>query len=147
SMSTRDSFVYKVKAEREQEKLEKDQRKNQKLISSLLPKDIVERLIISPESVFDSVRNASVCYVSISGFMDEWKENQKQAFQILTEIFNLFDKEIIKNGDYCEKIKSIENNYIYVSGCPKERADHLYRNAILALRFNDLVRQVLHTFS
>jgi class 3 adenylate cyclase len=158
--SSRMAFILNQKSHQEIEKVEKEQKANEALILSALPKPIAERLKSAPESTFDTIQSGSVCFVKVYGFDDALIDSEvhdetveyndrtvkkaEMALFVLDRIFARFD-EIASDND-CEKIKSIGATYMAVCGCPDYTPDHALRIASLALQFQSAAVEVLDEF-
>ncbi|USR92206.1 response regulator [Phormidium yuhuli AB48] len=114
------------------EKLTIEQGKSERLLLSILPKPIAERLKQNPRTIADSFNDVTVLFADIVGFTKLWSRiSPTELVELLNEIFSGFDKLAEKNG--LEKIKTIGDAYMVVGGLPIPREDHAEAIAQMAL--------------
>lgn len=103
------------------------------LLGHILPEPIAERLKARPGArVADSVSQASVMFTDLSGFTPLAKKlGAEQTLDILDDIFTQFDALAAEHG--VEKIQTIGDGYMAVSGVIEPAEDHGARLARLAL--------------
>jgi guanylate cyclase len=78
---------------------------------------------------------ASILFADLVGFTPLTNVlSPHEMVELLNEIYSHFDSLIEKHG--VEKIRTIGDNYMIVSGLPRPRADHAQALARLALEMN-----------
>ena len=88
----------------------------------------------------ESFSEVSVLFADIVGFTEfSAQQDPKTLIQILNELFSNFDSLV--DSLELEKIKTIGDCYMVVSGAPKPRTDHVQAIAELALGIKDAVLQ------
>ncbi len=106
--------------------------RSESLLLNILPLPIANRLKESPGTIADGFDNVSVLFADIVGFTPLSEQYRPDALiQMLNRIFNEFDTISIKRK--VEKIKTIGDAYMLVSGVPEPRTDHCFAVAECAL--------------
>ena len=125
--------------ERAEDAMEEEFDRSESLLTNMLPKPIAARLKKpSTQFIADKFDDASVLFADIAGYT----ERASQTTPVdLVEFLNRFYTEIdrIVERHELEKIKTIGDCYMVVSGVPQPRADHLEALARLALELRDTV--------
>lgn len=112
--------------------LEKMTTENEMLLLNVLPSPIAERLKGGEEPIADEYNQASVLFADIVKFTEmTYKLGGKKMVGLLNQLFDEFDNLTEKYG--VEKVKTIGDNYMAVSGVPMPVADHAVRMADFAL--------------
>ena len=118
---TNKNLEQKVK-ERTQE-LSKLYSENEMLLLNMLPSSIAKRLKSGETFIADSYENVSVIFVDIVNFTSISENLSPKALVAeIHEYFKTFDRIIEQHG--LEKIKTIGDAYLAVSGIPKTTPDH-----------------------
>ncbi len=97
--------------------LQAEQEKSERLLLSILPQPIAERLKQNPHTIADSFAEASVLFADIVGFTEI--SHQRPAIvvvRLLNQIFSSFDA--LAEHHKIEKIKTIGDAYMVVAGVP-----------------------------
>lgn len=104
------------------------------LLRNILPESIADRLKEKPdETIADSCSEASVLFADLVGFTPTARKlGASKIVMLLNEIFTRFDK--IASDLEVEKIKTIGDAYMVVSGLPYPQDDHAERLAVMGLR-------------
>ncbi len=112
------------------------------LLINILPEAIAERLKERPDArVADSVEQASVMFSDLVGFTELSKRlGAARTVALLDHIVTEFDRLAARHG--VEKIKTIGDGYMAVTGVSVPRSDHLPRLARMALGLPDLVERL-----
>jgi adenylate cyclase len=107
------------------------------LLINILPEAIAERLKERPDArVADSVEQASVMFSDLVGFTELSKRlGAARTVALLDHIVTEFDRLAARHG--VEKIKTIGDGYMAVTGVSVPRADHLPCLARMALGLPD----------
>jgi class 3 adenylate cyclase len=109
-----------------------EREKSEKLLLNILPPPIAERLKQKEDIIADSFNDVSILFSDIVGFTTlSSKITPEELVSVLNEIFGRFDTLAEKYG--LEKIKTIGDAYLVVSGLPLPRPDHADALARMAL--------------
>lgn len=116
-----------------------EQSRSEALLLNILPREIAPRLLEGEQNIADAYPQATVLFADIVGFtrLSERLE-PREMVSVLNEVFTHFDDLTEKHG--VEKIRTIGDNYMAVSGVPTPRADHAQALARLALDMRDHIR-------
>jgi class 3 adenylate cyclase len=113
-------------------KVESEKRHSENLLRNILPTEIVTRLRNGETNIADHFEDATVIFADVVGFGKITA--RMKAFEIvacLNQLFSEFDKLAEDTG--IEKIKTIGDNYMAVSGVPTPRPNHARLAAKFAL--------------
>jgi class 3 adenylate cyclase/tetratricopeptide (TPR) repeat protein len=117
----------------------KERKKSEQLLLNILPAKIAERLKKKEHPIADHFKGASVMFIDMADFTSfAADKDPKELVTILNEIFSRFDAIAEKHG--LEKIKTIGDCYMAVSGLPQPRNDHGVAAANMALEVKELVK-------
>ncbi len=113
--------------------LRAEQERSERLLLSLFPKTIADRLKgESPACIADEHAAATILVAEVldfwlvAGSLPPWR-----FIALLNQVFSLFDQLADAHG--VQKIKTIGNSYIAVAGVPEARSDHAKAVAEMAL--------------
>lgn len=114
---------------------------------NILPQSIVDRLKQEPGTITEACDSASILFADIVGFTP-LSENLSpvEMIELLNKIYSHFDNLVERYG--VEKIRTIGDNYMVVSGVPTPRNDHaqaLARLALDMLDFRDGLEPIMDT--
>ncbi|MEM7171327.1 MAG: adenylate/guanylate cyclase domain-containing protein [Pseudomonadota bacterium] len=134
--STKDSLEKLSKSNADlqdkQSELEREKQASDSLLLNILPSVIAKRLKGGETSIADEFPEVSVLFADLVGFTEMTDEmGPYEIVKLLNDIFALFDRRIEDYG--LEKIKTMGDCYMAVSGVPEPRADHARRIADFAL--------------
>jgi class 3 adenylate cyclase len=119
--------------------------KARQLLENVFPMEIVDRLqgLAPGRAIVDHVAEASVLFADIVGFT-EWsaKNSPAEVVRVLNQLFSRFDA--IVDQLKVEKIKTIGDAYMAVSGIPTPNPDHVQTIAELALEMREAVVKYRH---
>ena len=119
--------------------LQVERSKSERLLLNVLPKAIAERLKAGQRTIVDSFIDSTVLFADIVGFTRiASRQSPHRTVQLLNEIFSGFDR-IAEQLDL-EKIKTIGDAYMMVSGVPVMRNDHAEACAAAAFEMLEAVR-------
>ena len=119
--------------------LQIERAKSERLLLNVLPKAIAERLKAGQRTIVDSFIDSTVLFADIVGFTRiASKQSPQRTVQLLNEIFSSFDR--IAEQLELEKIKTIGDAYMMVSGVPVIRNDHAEVCAAAAFEIIEAVR-------
>lgn len=114
---------------------------NEKLLLNILPSEIATRLRSGEQTIADSFPNVAVLFADLVGFTKLSETNgAEKIVQLLNELFSNFDILARKHG--VEKIKTIGDCYMAVSGLPVPRADYAEAMADLALEMIESLKEL-----
>lgn len=109
-----------------------EQEQSERLLLNILPQSIAHRLKQSSGTLAEHFSEASVLFADIVGFTElSTKIPPTEMVELLNKIFSLFDQLAEKHD--LEKIKTIGDAYMVVSGLPMPRQDHALAIADMAL--------------
>ncbi|MEM9245791.1 MAG: adenylate/guanylate cyclase domain-containing protein, partial [Cyanobacteria bacterium P01_F01_bin.153] len=120
--------------------LRKQRQQSERLLLNILPQMIAQRLKKSPGLVADNFSESTVLFADIVGFT-EWasQTNVSELVTVLNKIFSEFD--LLAEKIQIEKIKTIGDAYMAVSGVPIPVKDHAERMAEMALEMQVAIQQ------
>jgi len=103
--------------------IEQKNAENERLLLNILPGAIAERLKEGEKSIADGFAEVTVLFADVVGFT-AFSSNTPAAklVSLLNDLFSRFDAASQRHG--IEKIKTIGDCYMAVSGLPKPRPDH-----------------------
>ena len=111
------------------------------LLLNILPAPIARRLKDNPELIADEHPQVSVLFADIVNFTETSdKMAPTDLVQTLNAAFTRFDALVDKHG--CEKIKTIGDAYMVVSGLPEPRDDHAQAMVALALDMIEVAKDI-----
>ncbi len=131
---------YSKMVERNERELRREKERAEKLLLNIMPKSIFEELkefgVTSPQR-YDE---ASVLMLDFVAFTEMSIADDPAAFVAeLNDMFTNFDRIVEQFG--CERIKTIGDAYMAVSGLPEPTPDHARNIATAALLFMRYLRQ------
>ncbi|HVS90609.1 MAG TPA: adenylate/guanylate cyclase domain-containing protein [Mucilaginibacter sp.] len=131
------AFVVINRAERNLS-IERD--RSESLLINILPGPIAERLKQSPATIADDFEETTILFADIVGFT-KYTETVEPArlITLLNAIFTEFDD--LSDKYRAEKIKTIGDAYMVVSGVPVACGDHAERMADMALDMQHAVER------
>jgi len=128
----RSEFTARRQMEVAYQQLTVEQEQSERLLLNILPQSIAVRLKQSTETLAEHFSEASVLFADIVGFTQlSTQIPPTEMVELLNKIFSLFDQLADKHG--LEKIKTIGDAYMVVSGLPIPRVDHAMAIANMAL--------------
>ncbi|MEL7034586.1 MAG: adenylate/guanylate cyclase domain-containing protein [Cyanobacteria bacterium J06592_8] len=109
-----------------------EQKKSERLLLSILPQPIANRLKEGEVNIADCFAEATILFADIVGFTTlSEKVSPEKLLTILSDIFSDFDH--LCDRYHLEKIKTIGDAYMVVGGLPNPRKDHAEAIAEMAL--------------
>jgi adenylate cyclase len=111
------------------------------LLHAVLPQKIANELRKSDSMIANRHPEVTVLFADIAGFTP-WSSKQEPevVVSLLEKIFSRFDARLSELG--AEKIKTIGDAYMVVSGAPDPRADHAHVIANLALALLEEIKLI-----
>jgi guanylate cyclase len=121
--------------------LELEQARSEKLLLNILPAAIAERLKANDMRIADHYDSVTVMFADLVNFtqMSE-KMPPLQLIDLLSQVFLRFDQLAEKYK--VEKIKTIGDAYMVVSGAPVMHVDHAHRIAEMAFDMKIALQEV-----
>lgn len=117
-----------------------EQEKSERLLQNVLPKEIAAILKDKDETIAEYYDSVSILFADIVGFTVLSDElSPTEMVELLNEVFSHFDSLVAKHN--LEKIRTIGDNYMVVSGAPGPRPDHAQALAYLALEIRAYIDQ------
>ena len=122
--------------------LRREQARSNALLLNILPVAIAERLKTQPNKIIAERHEAvTVLFADICGFTPlTARLDPQQLIALLDKLFSAFDAHASRLG--VEKIKTIGDAYMVVSGLPASRPDHAAATAELALAMMAATQQI-----
>lgn len=125
---------YSNMVERNTRQLEREKERVEKLLLNLMPRSVYEEYktfgVVTPQLY----RNVSVLMLDFVGFTDFTEKNDPTVtLSELNDVFTAFDRISEQFG--VERIKTIGDAYLAVSGMPEAAPDHAAAVANCAVRF------------
>jgi len=121
--------------------LVEERARSDRLLHAVLPQKIANELRHSDRMIANRHPEVTVLFADIAGFTP-WSSAQEPevVVSLLEKIFSRFDARLSHLG--AEKIKTIGDAYMVVSGAPDPRADHAHVIANLALALLEEIQLV-----
>jgi adenylate cyclase len=115
-------------------------RENERLLLSILPQSVADRLKSGDERIADRFEEVTVLFADIVGFTQLAAAMPAHVLvELLNDLFTQFDLAAHELG--IEKIKTIGDAYMAVCGLPEPIADHTERIVKMALRMMEIARE------
>ena len=113
-------------------------RKSEKLLLNILPASIAKRLKAKEENIADDFETATTIFIDLVGFTSFAKDKKaSEVVKLLNKIFHRFDDLV--NKHCLEKIKTMGDGYLAVSGVPDTDTNHCQKAINFALDiYNEL---------
>ena len=125
--------------ERSRELLLLEQAKSEQLLLNVLPQTIAARLKAGEGTIAECYDEASILFADIAGFTPLSAElGVEHVVELLNDIHSAFDAIVKRYG--LEKIRTIGDGYMVVSGVPSPRPDHAHALIDAALEMLAFVR-------
>ncbi len=122
------------------ESLRREQAKSERLLLNVLSDEIAHLLKDDIHTIADYFDAVSIMFADVVGFTRLSAEMAPmEMVSLLNETFSFFDSVVAKFG--LEKIRTIGDNYMVVSGAPKKRIDHAQVLVQAALEMNAFIIQ------
>ncbi len=107
----------------QKEELQREKKKSDELLLSILPKKIAEDLKQSGKSEPELFKNVTVFFSDIVDFTKHASRiKPKNLIRELNEIVRAFDEIMEKH--HCERIKTVGDGYVAVCGMPEANPNH-----------------------
>ncbi len=114
------------------QQLDVEREKSEHLLLSIIPKDIARRLQAGEQTIAERYDNATVLFADLVGFTEYSSQKDPiEVVDVLNSIFSAFD--YFSELHNVEKIKTIGDSYMIVSGIPTPTPHHAIEIANMAL--------------
>lgn len=119
--------------------LQSERAKSERLLLNVLPRAVADRLKAGERTIVDSFMECTVLFADIVGFTRFSSRNSpNRTVHLLNDLFSSFDR--IAEQLNLEKIKTIGDAYMLVSGVPVVRPDHAEICVEAAFEFLEALR-------
>jgi class 3 adenylate cyclase len=133
----RDRFEKQLAEQHELVRIERE--KSERLLLSILPSHVAERLKRQSGTIADGFADVSVMFADVVNFTRMAEElTPNQVVSLLDEVFTRFDALTERFG--LDKIKTIGDAYMVVGGLTGERLNYVDDTADMALEITELTR-------
>jgi adenylate cyclase len=120
--------------------LNHQRQETERLLLSILPESIAERLKRNPETIADSFAEVTVLFADLVNFTAHSHQiSATETVGLLNQIFSEFD--LLAERYQLEKIKTIGDGYMIAGGLPAPKADHAEAVAEMAIAMLKTVEQ------
>src|SRR4051794_10896169 len=120
---------------------EREQARSERLLLNVLPEPVAARLKQGEEPIADAHRDVTVLFADIVGFTPLAERlPAEEVVNLLNRVFGALDDLAADCG--VEKIKTIGDAYMVVSGIPVPRADHAEAIAEMALAMGPAIATI-----
>lgn len=132
---------FQAQKERVMLSLELEQARSEKLLLNILPVAIAQRLKENDMRIADHYASVTVMFADLVNFTQiSEKMPPAQLIDLLSQVFLSFDQ--LAEKFQVEKIKTIGDAYMVISGAPVICADHAHRIAEMALEMKSALNEV-----
>ncbi len=125
---------YSTMVERNTRELEREKERVERLLLNLMPRSVYEEFktfgVVTPQ-LYSDVSVVMLDFVDFTDFAS--RTDPTITLGELNDIFTAFDRIVEQYG--CERIKTIGDAYLAVSGMPEQTPDHATAVAHCAVRF------------
>lgn len=130
-----------VEIREQRDQIQVEQEKSETLLLNILPTSVAEELKVSGTVQAQHYDEVTVCFTDFAGFtLSSESLPAGQLVSALHEYFTSFDEIVEEFG--LEKLKTIGDAYMLVSGLPKPRAAHAVDAVLAALKMVDVVEEL-----
>ena len=128
-----------VKLEETQEKLREEHEKSEMILRNIFPRRIAERLKEGEVMIADRYLQTTLLFSDLVGFTDLTRTMAPhQLVHLLDQLITGFDR--LSEQLHIEKIKTIGDAYLVVSGMPDENTNHAPDICRMALAMQEFMR-------
>jgi guanylate cyclase len=121
------------------------QQRSENLLVNMIPIEIAEQLSESHKLVADHLEQVSILFADIADFSHIASHRSPQELvRLLNDVFTCFDQ--ITSQYQLEKIKTIGDEYMAVSGAPKHNKEHAYLCCTCALEMQTTFQKLADTY-
>ncbi len=132
---------FQAQKERVMISLELEQARSEKLLLNILPAPIAERLKSNDMRIADYYESVTVMFADLVNFTQISEHMPpSQLIDLLSQVFLRFDE--LAEKYQVEKIKTIGDAYMVISGAPVACDDHAHRIAAMAIEMKSGLQEV-----
>jgi class 3 adenylate cyclase len=122
-----------------------EKERSDELLNNILPRVIADRMRMGELMIAEHFEEVTVLFSDIVGFTKlSARTAPQELVKLLNMIFSEYDLIADKHG--LEKIKTIGDAYMVVSGVPLAQMEHARRIALMALEMRDKLLELNQTF-
>jgi len=122
-----------------------EKERSDELLNNILPRVIANRMRLGELMIAEHFGEVTVLFSDIVGFTKlSARTEPHELVKLLNMIFSEYD--VIADKYRLEKIKTIGDAYMVVSGVPLAQIDHARRIALMALEMRDKLLELNHIF-
>lgn len=126
---------------RQRDQIQEEENKTEQLLLNILPAPVAAELRSTGSVAPLAFEDVTVCFTDFVGFtLSSEKLPAAKLVPILNEYFTAFDRIMDRYG--LEKLKTIGDSYMFVSGIPEFRASHAVDAVLAALEIVETVKQL-----
>lgn len=119
--------------------LDAERRRSEQLLLNMLPEPIARRIKQGEQLIADTYPAVTVLFIDLVGFTTlAARMSAEELVRLLNEIFTAFDTVLRRHN--VEKIKTIGDGYMAVSGAPQSTAEHAQCAAYTALELLETMK-------
>lgn len=124
-----------------EQKLEAEQLKTDQLLLNILPESVANRMKNGEQNIVDHYSQVSVMFCDIAGFTKMAAQiSPQELVKLLNLTFSHFERICEKHQ--VEKIKTVGDAFVAVSGAPEEDPKHAHKIADAALEIIESVKSI-----
>ncbi|MBM10340.1 MAG: hypothetical protein CMF69_12385 [Magnetovibrio sp.] len=124
-----------------QQELKQEKERSDQLLLNILPAAIADELKKTGKVDPRFYNSASIMFSDFSGFTKLSEQMEpKSLIDLLNQYFTVFDSVVDKHG--LEKLKTIGDSYMCVSGLPAETRGHAIRVCLASLEIQDYMNRM-----
>lgn len=132
---------FQAQKERVMASLAVEQSRSDKLLLNILPFAVAERLKKNDMRIADHYESVTVMFADLVNFTQISEKMQPiQLLDLLSQVFSRFD--ILADKYEVEKIKTIGDAYMVISGAPVTCVNHAHRIAQMAVEMHTVLKDV-----
>lgn len=114
---------FRSRLDLERETIRQRDEERTKILHAVVPQHIVERLMSGEPRIADRLANVTILFVDVVGFSEiSTSRSPEDLVHWLETLFTALDNVFSQYG--CERIKTIGDSYMAISGATKQTEDH-----------------------
>ena len=130
-----------VEIREQRDEIHRQERKGHSLLLNILPETVAEELKTTGSVKPVAFDDVTVCFTDFVGFtLSSEKMAPAKLVDALNQYFTAFDEIIARYG--LEKLKTIGDSYMFVSGLPIPRSSHAVDAVLAALEMVEVVKRL-----
>jgi len=120
--------------------LEEATTQNQRLLENVMPKAMAQRVRVGQGEITEKIEDVSVVFAEIKGLAEYTRAtSDNESVAALKRIIAAFDEIALRHG--VERIKSIGDTYLAVTGLSQPLLDHMRRTVEFAIAVRAMVME------